>query len=331
MNVFLKLVKTILVLIMVATTLLIFQTLIDEQAEQAQTNLLQAELSSLRSTLPSPVETATPIEEPSIPLANLALDPEPEQPELAPEERQESEEPEEPEPEPEPPTILPMSEALLEINQYYIGWIHIPDTASTNPDYAEIDQPVIQMPYDPDNKDTWDGSHWYLRRDFRGEDSRAGTVFASNLTTSNHLVIFGHHMRNGTMFAGLERYKQPDFLADHPIIYFTDLYQQYAYQIVAVYYFIDSSNPDINGDRQSTHYDVYGSADPFNPNELYGPLNPYGPLTFLEYLSTYRGTYFFDAELATTATPDSYFINLQTCTYHLENARLVIMAIRIEP
>lgn len=97
---------------------------------------------------------------------------------------------------------------LLELftqNEDCIGWLCIPDTV--------INYPVMHTPENPQK---------YLRRNFYGEYSQSGVPFLDyrcNLQ-SDHLIIYGHNMKNGTMFSSLRNYTDPAFCAEHPVIEF---------------------------------------------------------------------------------------------------------------
>ncbi|NCC47627.1 MAG: sortase, partial [Clostridia bacterium] len=97
----------------------------------------------------------------------------------------------------EPTEIQPQFRELLEINDDVIGWIIIPGTM--------IDYPVVQG---DDNK-------WYLDHDLYGEEDKAGTVFMDYRMTldgkDRHQILYGHHLRQGTMFTDLMKYKNADF------------------------------------------------------------------------------------------------------------------------
>lgn len=95
--------------------------------------------------------------------------------------------------------------ALFNQNSDCIGWIYIPGTA--------VNYPVMHTPANPQK---------YLRRDFYGNYSQSGVPFLDsrcNLTDTN-LIIYGHNMRNGTMFSELKNYVNADFRNAHPIIEF---------------------------------------------------------------------------------------------------------------
>ena len=95
---------------------------------------------------------------------------------------------------------------LQEINPDVIGWIYIEGT--------EINYPVVQG---TDND-------YYLTHLVDGTRNSSGSIFmdasASSDLTDQHSIIFGHNMKNGTMFAALMNYKDPAFYEEHPEILF---------------------------------------------------------------------------------------------------------------
>ena len=99
------------------------------------------------------------------------------------------------------PTEQPAAEhniqALIAENADCIGWLSI--------DGTNISYPVMYTPSDPQK---------YLRRNFYGKYSQSGVPFLDgrcDLQSSN-LIIYGHNMKNGTMFSDLKKYLNTDFL-----------------------------------------------------------------------------------------------------------------------
>lgn len=97
--------------------------------------------------------------------------------------------------------------ALCAVNPDTVAWISIPGTS--------IDGPVVQA---ADN-----GT--YLNRDFEGRQSAAGTLFLDCDSDPDfmgrHSVIYGHHMKDGGMFAPLVKFREEEFFREHKEI---DLY-----------------------------------------------------------------------------------------------------------
>lgn len=94
---------------------------------------------------------------------------------------------------------------LFEQNSECIGWLCIPDTA--------VNYPVMHTPRNPQK---------YLRTNFYGEYSQSGVPFLDYRCSldSGNLLIYGHNMKNGTMFGELKSYTDPAFCAEHPTIEF---------------------------------------------------------------------------------------------------------------
>lgn len=96
-------------------------------------------------------------------------------------------------------------QALIAENSDCIGWLSI--------DGTNISYPVMHTPSDPQK---------YLRRNFYGKYSQSGVPFLDgrcNIQSTN-LIIYGHNMRNGTMFSDLKRYVDGDFLNAHRSVEF---------------------------------------------------------------------------------------------------------------
>lgn len=107
------------------------------------------------------------------------------------------------------PTEQPAAErniqALIAENADCIGWLSI--------DGTNISYPVMHTPSDPQK---------YLRRNFYGKYSQSGVPFLDgrcNLQNTN-LIIYGHNMKNGTMFSNLKKYVDRDFLNAHRTVKF---------------------------------------------------------------------------------------------------------------
>lgn len=96
-------------------------------------------------------------------------------------------------------------QALIAEKPDCIGWLSI--------DGTNISYPVMHTPSDPQK---------YLRRNFYGRYSQSGVPFLDGRCDiqSTNLIIYGHNMRNGTMFSGLKRYVDREFLNAHRTVKF---------------------------------------------------------------------------------------------------------------
>lgn len=91
-------------------------------------------------------------------------------------------------------------QALISENADCIGWLSIDGTS--------ISYPVMYTPSEPQK---------YLRRSFYGQYSQSGVPFLDGRcsTDGGNLIIYGHNMKNGTMFSDLKKYLNTDFLNAH--------------------------------------------------------------------------------------------------------------------
>lgn len=104
------------------------------------------------------------------------------------------------------------------------AWIYIPDT--------KIDYPVLQKE---------DDAEYYLQRDIHGNRSASGSIFTQyyNSTdwTDPNTVIYGHNMKNGSMFATLHYFEDSVFFEEHPYVYIFTPEYTLVYQIFGAYEF----------------------------------------------------------------------------------------------
>lgn len=118
--------------------------------------------------------------------------------------------------------ILPEYADLYEKNDDIVGWIRIPDT--------RINYPVMQ---------TKEDMEYYLHRDFNGNEDVNGLPFLDARCDveepSTNLLIYGHSMNSGAMFAGLADYKDYEFYQKHKTIFFDTMQERGAYEVVAVF------------------------------------------------------------------------------------------------
>ena len=79
---------------------------------------------------------------------------------------------------------------------------------------------------------------YYLRRDFDGKDSQSGVPFlsASCYEGCDNYLIYGHNMKNGSMFATLLSYADRAYWEEHPIIRFDTLAASGEYKVLAAFY-----------------------------------------------------------------------------------------------
>ena len=190
--------------------------------------------------------------------------------------------------------VLKEYAATYELNNHMVGWLWI--------DGTNINYPVVQTP---------DSPNYYLRRDFYGNQDTHGCIYAAEYCDvdkpSDNITIYGHRMRDGTMFAALEQYQKKSFWEQHPFIRFDTLTEHHTYQIL--YVFITESSVG-----EGFQYQAFVDA--------------HEPEDFNDFTSMCKTLSLYDTGI--TAAPGDKLITLSTCDYSLENGRLVVVAKRID-
>ncbi len=94
-------------------------------------------------------------------------------------------------------------EALASINPEYQFWLAVPGT--------NIDYPVVRH----------EDNEYYLNHNFYQEQHITGCVFADSSAVPlavDNTVLYGHNMKDGSMFAGLKQYGEEAFFRENPVI-----------------------------------------------------------------------------------------------------------------
>ena len=190
--------------------------------------------------------------------------------------------------------ILPEYMELFTMNEDMIGWLTIDDTP--------IDYPVMFTPKNPE---------YYLRRGFNKKYSYSGVPFMDGncLRDGNHYLIYGHNMKNQTMFGTLPKYLKKDYWEEHQIIHFDTLTESREYQIMAVF----RSRAFTKSDKGVFRY--YAYADISDAGR------------FNVYVKNCLKASAYDTGV--TAEFGDELLTLSTCDYYTENGRLVVVAKRI--
>lgn len=130
-------------------------------------------------------------------------------------------------PQPAKPSITRNITLLNEMNKDCIGWVYIKGT--------KVNYPVMYSPSQPEK---------YLKKNFYGEYSGSGVPFVDARCDleSNNIIIYGHNMKNLTMFGGLRKYLDNNYLKSHSVIEFETLEGLQQYKITKV------KKTDINDD-----------------------------------------------------------------------------------
>ncbi|WP_282067702.1 class B sortase [Bacillus pumilus] len=186
----------------------------------------------------------------------------------------------------EPGTTRTSFDELRKVNNDIVGWINMKDTM--------IQYPIVQS---RDNA-------FYLTRNYLKNDTRAGSIFMDYrndvLHESPNTVVYGHRMRDGSMFAGLTNYLKKDFLHEHRTFQYDTLYQSYEAEIFAVY------ETTVDFDYIQTDFQDLGE--------------------YAHYLQAVRKKSIYQTK--TDVSTDDLILTLSTCDHVLapKNGRLVVQA-----
>ena len=117
------------------------------------------------------------------------------------------------------PLITRNMKKLKEMNSDCIGWIYIEDT--------KVNYPVMYTPQEAEK---------YLRKNFYGKYSTGGVPFIDIRCplNSKNLIIYGHNMKNGTMFGGLKKFLDEDYRKAHKTIEFETAEGCWRYEVINV-------------------------------------------------------------------------------------------------
>ncbi len=111
-------------------------------------------------------------------------------------------------------------QVLKSKNKDFTGWLYIPN--------SKINYPVMQSFRD----------NFYLNHDFYKRESRHGVPFVDKICDTykqgQNILIYGHHMKDGTMFADLMKYKQRKYYQKHKMIYVYWLNGERQYEVCMV-------------------------------------------------------------------------------------------------
>ena len=190
-------------------------------------------------------------------------------------------------------TIPVKFEELWQVNPDVYAWITVPGT--------EIDYPILQHASD---------NSYYLMHNIDGSYGYPGCIYTENLNskdfTDNNTVIYGHNMKNGSMFAQLHKFEDPDFFNEN--------------REVLIYL------PD-----EVLHYTIF-AAHIYDDRHLLYSFDFADPDVYEKYLQSVFDTRDMSANIDKdmTVTKDDQIITLVTCIGSQPNNRLLVQAVLTE-
>lgn len=184
------------------------------------------------------------------------------------------------------PPISVDFDALLEENSDVVGWLYCEDTV--------INYPILQA----EDNDT------YLRYMIDGTYNSAGSIFmdyrCSSDFSSVNTILYGHNMKNDTMFGTLTDYNEQSYYDSHPILWLLTPEGDYRIDLIAGYVL---------------------AAD----SELYQTISDQELLTSCISQALSQSTFRSTAEYAET----DKIITLSTCSYEYDEARYALIGVLV--
>jgi sortase B len=188
--------------------------------------------------------------------------------------------------------ILGKLSELYAQNDELGGWVRI--------DGTKVNYPVMFTPDNPEK---------YISLSFAKKYSASGVPFIGEGYTisprSDNIVLYGHHMRSGAMFATIVNYQKKQFLQKHPVIYFSTLYEEGEYEIFA------AIATDLRSAKKLRCYTFVNAADEAD---------------FQAFIAGLRAASFYETDVEVKYGDD--LLTLSTCAYHTNEGRFIIVARR---
>jgi len=180
--------------------------------------------------------------------------------------------------------------AAQAVNPDVYAWIWIPGT--------DIDYPILQSDTEEDA--------YYLNHTIEKKEGLPGTIYTEKYNAKDFSdpvnVVYGHNMKNGSMFAGLHKYEDRAFFDSNPYVY--------------IYL------PD-----KALKYRIFAAVS-FDDRYLLGTYNFTIPRDFEEYLDELRGSINGNVNIDIPVSQETGILTLSTCIADSPNERLLVNATR---
>uniref|UniRef100_UPI004057025E class B sortase n=1 Tax=Agathobacter sp. TaxID=2021311 RepID=UPI004057025E len=149
-------------------------------------------------------------------------------------------------------------EYLWEQNEDIYAWIYIPGT--------NVDYPILQHPTD---------DAYYLEYNLDGSKGYPGCIYTEGINSKDfsdyNTLIYGHNMKNGTMFADLHNFKDETFFKEHRYMFVYlpdeilvyDIFAAYKFTDAHIWYTYDCASAEGFGEYIDMVYGEYGNAGNF--------------------------------------------------------------------
>ena len=192
-------------------------------------------------------------------------------------------------------------------NDDLVGWLKAGDG---------IDLPVVQS----DNT-------YYLDHGFTGEENKNGTLFLNMnnqlFPADDVLLIHGHNMKDGSMFGTLSKFERYDYACEHPIVTFQTIHDEEPVYYVPISVFNASMLPD-----HSSYFDITQIVFPDDEEGGEEDSSTFRQSTaFRTYLDELKAVSLWESPVDVNV--DDKLLMLITCSYDLEDGRLMVVCRRL--
>lgn len=147
-------------------------------------------------------------------------------------------------------------------------------------------------------------NEYYLDHDLKHKESKSGAIFMDYRNSGNgsdkNTILYGHNMKDGTMFKGLMAYKEKNFFSKNKYIYLylNKINKLTKWEVFSAYV----TDTDFNFIKTEFHSDI----------------------DFTKFLNILKGKSTFSSKVKLNKT--DHILTLSTCSYEFDNARFVVHA-----
>ena len=174
--------------------------------------------------------------------------------------------------------------ALQAINPDVVAWIYIEGTS--------INYPIVQG----------EDNSYYLKHLVDGSYNGSGAIFMDFRNDSDfsdsHTIIYGHHMKNDTMFSGLDGYKKQEFYDEHPVALIVTPERNYKVEFFAGYV------AGVEADAWQLNFTLESKE---------------------QWISAAKSKSCFESNIMPAVIDN--IVTLSTCSYEFDNARFVLLGV----
>ena len=188
------------------------------------------------------------------------------------------------------PEVVEAFQELYQRNNDLAGWLKVAE---------QVDLPIAQH----------EGNDYYMIHNFDGQEDEAGALFLDERNRlsprDQHLLIYGHNMKDGAMFGRLAQFRELDYLKANPTFTFQSVYdaEPTTYVVVAV---LDASMDVGNQDYLKIRVPNFDDEQ-----------------ALLDFIQSLKDFSYFD--IPVEVSEQDHLISLVTCSYLQDNGRLLVV------